>query len=59
MYRNPKCKFEGFFRPDDWKVWIDVERIEYNGKLDKIKNRVDMDKVSEQDLKRREAQKKQ
>ena len=40
-------------------VWIDVDRIEYNGKLDKIKNRVDMDKVSKQDLKRHEVQKKQ
>ena len=58
MYRNPKCKFEGFFQPDDWKVWIDVDRIEYNGKLDKIKNRVDMNKVGEQDKKNYEAQKK-
>ena len=59
MYRNPKCKFNGFFQPDDWKVWIDVDRIEYNRKLDKIKNRVDMDKVSKQDQKNYEAQKKQ
>ena len=58
MYRNPKCKFKGFFQPDDWKVWIDVDRIEYSGKLDKIKNRVDMNKISEQDKKNYEAQKK-
>ena len=58
-YRKPKCKFKGFFQPDDWKAWIDVERIEYNRKFDKIKNRVDMDKVSKQDQKNYEAQKKQ
>ena len=58
MYRNPKCKFEGFFRPDDWKVWIDEARIEYSGKLDKIKHRVDMDNVSKQDRKQHDAKKK-
>ena len=58
MYRNPKCKFECCFRTDDWKVWINDARIEYSGKLDKIKNRVDMDKVSKQDKKNHEAQKK-
>lgn len=51
MYRNPKCKFEGFFQPEDWKEWINDSRPEYKGKLDKIKHRVDMDKVSRQDYK--------
>ena len=58
MYRNPKCKFKGFFQPDDWKVWIYGTRIEYSGKLDKIKHRVDMNKVSKQDQKRYDKQKK-
>lgn len=58
MYRNPKCKFEGVFQPDAWKVWINDARIEYSGKLDKIKNRVDMDKVSKRDQKQYDIQKK-
>ena len=52
MYRNPKCKFEGFFRPDDWKTWINESRSEYSGKFDKIKQRVDMNKVCKQDRER-------
>ena len=51
MYRNPKCKLEGFFRPKDWKEWIYDCRLEYKGKLDEIEHRVDMDKVNTRDLK--------